>query len=467
MSTDTWRAPNIYQTPYGWRVYVRGRDPDTHKSKLTPHRFKQTDPRLACRCATPRPACERCALAALARFRDTHKAEVQRKRLEGRATRQPAPSAELFPADAAAYLALETVKAMPSYEDRVFQIHTWGAIFTDRVRRTITAPEIDNELQKLRNAGYSGSTVNKFRTALMSLWTRLDGRSAANPVKDTAVFEETALEARGQAYDLLEQILALIPETRGRRLERPALYRDVWRTPLTAAAARYDVSASYLGRVCRQLDVPLPPHGYWLQPARERPPRPPLPASTQTGRLPTANESRARLEVLAWTGMDPSQLARMGPDHVSIAQQWYITPQRQKGARRRRTPRAVVKKPMGPEMVKAFQRVIDLQCWGPFDVRALLRLWVRATKRLERRLQEEYGDPDFRLPHIKLKDLRHSFGTKLYEETGDLELVRRYLDQAPGSPMANRYTLGALPSVLRRHVGKLPRRRARRAKVRA
>ena len=135
--------------------------------------------------------------------------------------------------------------------------------FGKRVRTLITAGEIDEQLQRWRNAGYSAASVNKFRTALMALWTRLDGRSAANPVKETHLFEEAPITARGQSYDVLERILDAVP----------------------------------------------------------------------TGK------ARARLELLAWTGMEPLQVKRLTAAHLSIAERWYISPQREKGSKRRRTPR--------------------------------------------------------------------------------------------------------------------------------
>lgn len=46
---------------------------------------------------------------------------------------------------------------------------------------------------------------------------------------------------------------------------REDLYRQVWAEPMIAVGARYDVSSSFLARVCRRLSVPQPPRGYWAQ----------------------------------------------------------------------------------------------------------------------------------------------------------------------------------------------------------
>ena len=385
-------APNIYQCVnadgqhVGWRVYV------SRRGKLKPVRFKRE--------VTPEE---------LQHFVAAYKLESTRLRLARRRQVDEPPAPGTLADDVATYLALEVVKAMPSYPTREAELQTWVTLFGDRSRRTITAPQIDEQLQRLRNEGYSGSSVNKYRTALMSLWTRLDGRSAANPVKDTTMFDEAPLTARGQPYALLVQILEAIPPDVGRGVKGE-------------------------------------------KGSRKRP-----------------SESRARLEVLAWTGMDPSQLGRMRETHVSMEERWYITPPRQKGSKRRRTPRPVIKKPMSREAARAFRRLIALGLLGKtFSTHSLRHTWLRALTRVERSLQEAYDDPAFTLPHIRLKDIRHSFGTRLYEDTENLTLVGQMLDHAPGSPMTQRYALGAVPTVLRRYVGQFPRRRAaprRQAKV--
>ncbi len=46
---------------------------------------------------------------------------------------------------------------------------------------------------------------------------------------------------------------------------REELYRLVWAEPMTKIAARFEVSGSYLARVCETLNVPQPPRGYWAK----------------------------------------------------------------------------------------------------------------------------------------------------------------------------------------------------------
>lgn len=62
------------------------------------------------------------------------------------------------------------------------------------------------------------------------------------------------------------------------RISREDLYKEIWSEPATTLARRYDVSSSYLARVCEGLNVPHPPRGYWARKAAgEKMPIPPLP----------------------------------------------------------------------------------------------------------------------------------------------------------------------------------------------
>lgn len=51
------------------------------------------------------------------------------------------------------------------------------------------------------------------------------------------------------------------------RLEREALYRAIWSTPLRKVAAEYGLSDTGLRKVCIALQVPMPPRGHWARKA--------------------------------------------------------------------------------------------------------------------------------------------------------------------------------------------------------
>ena len=62
-------------------------------------------------------------------------------------------------------------------------------------------------------------------------------------------------------------------------VSRDELYRLAWTEPMTKIAEQFEVSGSYLARVCTLLNVPRPERGYWAKLAvGKAPPQIPLPA---------------------------------------------------------------------------------------------------------------------------------------------------------------------------------------------
>jgi len=49
------------------------------------------------------------------------------------------------------------------------------------------------------------------------------------------------------------------------KVQRETLYKEVWEEPMSKLAARYSVSDVALAKVCRKLNVPVPPRGYWAR----------------------------------------------------------------------------------------------------------------------------------------------------------------------------------------------------------
>lgn len=56
-------------------------------------------------------------------------------------------------------------------------------------------------------------------------------------------------------------------------VSREKLYEEIWTEPTSKVAARYQVSGSYLTRVCDRLNIPRPPKGYWAQHAVGKAPK--------------------------------------------------------------------------------------------------------------------------------------------------------------------------------------------------
>lgn len=368
-------APNIYKTPFGWRVYV------SRRGVLKPVRFKPD-----------------VTLEELEHFRDSFKLESRRLRREARRANvvELAELAGTFEADATTYLALATVKAMPSYTDRTRDIGRWVKTFRRQPRKAITRTAIDQQLQLWRNAGYAASTVNNRRTALMALFTDLDGRSAANPVRDAKVFEEPELLARGIPYAYVLKILDAIPDARVYSPKPDAKIRQL--------------------------------------------------------------KTKPRIEVMAMTGMRPSQIGRLERGiHFNVKERWYLIPRSKKGSQRRkpRTPRPMTRKHMTEAMAAVFQRFDDRDCYVTAKQIRHLKSGMRRAFReamtvAEKQIRRELGNPEFRFPKgLKPYDLRHSFATEMLTQTnGNYHAVAELLDQGD-TRHVRRYGLSAIPTVLK------------------
>lgn len=53
--------------------------------------------------------------------------------------------------------------------------------------------------------------------------------------------------------------------------DREKLYNEVWLEPTQKVAGRYGISDVALTKVCRQLQIPKPPRGYWAKKAADQP----------------------------------------------------------------------------------------------------------------------------------------------------------------------------------------------------
>ena len=87
---------------------------------------------------------------------------------------------------------LPAVRVMPTYRWRRDDLELWVAVFGDQPRTAITRVLIAAQLNRWRKT-YAASTCNHRRTALMHVWSVLDGKSAPNPVKDVPRFRDDSM----------------------------------------------------------------------------------------------------------------------------------------------------------------------------------------------------------------------------------------------------------------------------------
>lgn len=194
----------IRRTPTGYQAYVRVCDPMHHAGSL------QASKRF------PRGT-------AWSEMRDWR----QRRRLgldEG-----DNGDHTTFAEDAEEYLSRSAVQRMPTYRERAKHIHWWVSVFGARDRQTIHPQHVQKALDRLqttpwvrgkgraqRTGNYTASSLNKRRTALMHLWTVLDGRQAANPAKGVQAYRESEPVPRAPALNVVLRILDAFPTTKTR-----------------------------------------------------------------------------------------------------------------------------------------------------------------------------------------------------------------------------------------------------------
>lgn len=119
----------------------------------------------------------------------------------------------------------------------------------------------------------------------------------------------------------------------GRNLyRRESLYEEVWKNPVTKVAERYGVSDVMIHKVCKVLNIPVPPRGYWAKKEAGEPvEQTPLPPHTRrtevTGRRTDESEKEAGTtadEALSFLSEDERELV------VKTALQLQVDPGKRK-----------------------------------------------------------------------------------------------------------------------------------------
>lgn len=239
---------------------------------------------------------------------------------------QPAVQAGTLQADVARYLKLASVQAMPTFGERQQHLEEWCAYFARRRRRSIRPLELEERRDELLRV-LAPASVNKRLRALSNVWTKLDGRRAPNPVREVTECEETSAAPRAIPYDIIDAILAEMPET--------------------AIGVRKD--------------------------------------GTRTAGKPRKNDAKIICTIYAYTGLAPEQLKTLERPCVDLEAATLLLVPRRKGKK----PRAAGGRglaqlvPLLPTAVEAFRQFDARQLWGVrFSNSTVHRSFTSAAARL-------------------------------------------------------------------------------------
>jgi len=166
----------------------------------------------------------------------------------------------------------------------------------------------------------------------------------------------------------------------------------------------------------------------------------PMPLVTRIIAAMPASASRARIQVLAWTGQPPALVMQIQPHHVrwtTSPPELYVSP------RRKGHGSADAWLPLVPPAVTALRAFFRAKATGKFQTSALARAFKRAVSKVQTQLTAA-GDLDeaTRLATLRLYDLRHSFATWFATETKDQWALAEYLRHSRLETTA-RYMRGA------------------------
>jgi integrase len=272
-------------------------------------------------------------------------------------------------ADLAIYLPIKQATMPPSgFKERTRLMGLWLAALGPRRPRAAVEPvEIRAALARWELGGWSKGSCNRARTALMDFYHVLGGKSASNPVRDVKRFREFRQPAPKIDYALFHMILALMPD-RGQGLR---------------GETRREVS-----------------------------------------------QTKARLCVIAYTGLPHAQIMRLRPEHIDWAARLVYIVGRQKGEGQE--DRWL---PISRAGLFALIDFADVEAWGAFSQSSMRISFQRAAAKVGR-------------PELTPYDLRHLYGTTLLEVTRNRAAVSLLLLHS-SEDMTKRYTRGAETDLMR------------------
>lgn len=280
-------------------------------------------------------------------------------------------------------------------------------------------------------AGYSASEINKRLAALRQLYRALDGDDG--PTAGIRKLREPEPEPRGVPFEVALEILDAMPTRRRERVlssnDAKAIFEQasVPHSNKSAIARAYGISETMVRKIAKRPD--------------------------QLETWDEAAKAVIRLRVILFTGFPHAQVMKIKPEHIDWTGGTILTTPRRKGAGAK--PRRL---PLLPEAIDALKDFDVAGCYGTFATSPVRRAWVRARDAVAAGIT----DPQVKalIATLRPYDLRHSFGTEVYRQSGDERATGELLLHAPGSKLTARYTLAAVSETAQRAISAVQQRRA-------
>lgn len=323
---------------------------------------------------------------------DCDLAEIERWRLRTRAdlmeSQPDAPVAGTVAADIAAF-----VDSLPDgnykRETRSIMKHWTASKVATMARPAVQYAHVNDQVSRWVESNVPASTINKRLSRFRKMYANLDGPTAATPADKIERQQEPDLEPR-------------------------------------------DIPA----RICRLILDSLQDRG----------------RAAKGDTRPKVGLSKIRLRIWYYTGATPATQKRVDKRHLDLAGARVFLLPRDKGKRRAK-PRQGAWFPLNPPAVAAWRAfaAADLfhKSYSATSIAKTFRVGVAAARRRAVQIAAESNDPswladlDLLPPDVSPYDLRHSFATQSYEQSGDIRAVAALL-QHSDLRMVERYTKGAV-----------------------
>lgn len=144
-------------------------------------------------------------LKTIKNWQESERATIRRTR--------PGGAHGTFDADVVTYMAKPEVQALNSREAREQRLQWWAARFSGKRRMSITVQDVQDGLDALVAAHMKPGTIQHYRMALIDLWTKLDGRQAWCPAKETSRPKSDRRIIRAIPEPALDALLGMLPAT--------------------------------------------------------------------------------------------------------------------------------------------------------------------------------------------------------------------------------------------------------------